>query len=40
MIKEPYTNRFYTYNAKYITGALALRPPQEQSLDCEKKTTS
>ena len=33
MIKEPYTNQFYTYNAKYITGALALRPPQEQSLD-------
>ena len=33
MIKESYTSRFYTYNSKYITGALALRPPQEASLD-------
>ncbi|WP_455564243.1 DEAD/DEAH box helicase family protein [Akkermansia massiliensis] len=33
MIKEPYTSRYYTYNSKYIAGALALRPPQEQSLD-------
>ena len=33
MLKESYTNRFYTYNSKYITNALNLRPPQERSLD-------
>ena len=33
MIKESYTDRFYTYYSKYISNVLALRPPQEQSLD-------
>ena len=33
MIKESYTERFYTSNAKLIAGALALRPPQEESLN-------
>lgn len=33
MIKEPYTDRYYTYHSKYISNILALRPPQEESLD-------
>ena len=33
MIKESYTDRYYTYHSKYISNVLALRPPQEQSLD-------
>lgn len=33
MIKEFYTERYYTYHSKYISNVLALRPPQEQSLD-------
>ncbi len=33
MIKESYTSRFYSQHAKYISGALALRPPQEESLN-------
>lgn len=33
MIKESYTERYYTYHSKYISNVLALRPPQEQSLD-------
>lgn len=33
MIKEPYTNNFYTYNSKYISNTLSLRPPQHESLE-------
>lgn len=33
MIKDSYTKRFYTYYTKYITLALKLRRPQEDSLD-------
>ena len=33
MIKEPYTKRYYSYYSKYISNVLALRPPQEESLD-------
>ena len=33
MIKEAYTNNFYSYNSKYINNALALRPPQHESLE-------
>lgn len=33
MIKEPYTDRFYSYHSKYISNALALRPPQHDSLE-------
>lgn len=33
MIKEPYTDKFYTYNSKYISNVLALRPPQQESLE-------
>ena len=33
MIKESYTQKFYTYNSKYIHNALALRPPQHESLE-------
>ena len=33
MLKEPYTQKFYTYNSKYINNALALRPPQHESLE-------
>ena len=33
MIKESYTERYYTYHSKYISIVLALRPPQAQSLD-------
>ena len=33
MIKEPYTDRFYSYHSKYISNALALRPPQQESLE-------
>ena len=33
MIKEPYTDRFYSYHSKYISNALALRPPQHESLE-------
>lgn len=33
MIKEPYTEKFYTYNSKYINNVLALRPPQHESLE-------
>ena len=33
MIKESYTENFYSYNSKYINNALALRPPQHESLD-------
>lgn len=33
MIKEPYTEKFYTYHSKYINNVLALRPPQHDSLE-------
>lgn len=33
MIKDPYTEKFYTYHSKYINNALALRPPQHESLE-------
>ena len=33
MIKESYTENFYSYNSKYINNALALRPPQHESLE-------
>lgn len=33
MIKESYTEKYYTYHSKYISNVLALRPPQEESLD-------
>lgn len=33
MIKESYTDNFYTYNSKYITNVLNLRPPQHESLE-------
>lgn len=33
MIKEAYTEMFYTYNSKYVNNALDLRPPQHESLE-------
>jgi type III restriction enzyme len=33
MIKESYTDKFYTYHSKYISNVLALRPPQHESLE-------
>jgi type III restriction enzyme len=33
MIKESYTDKFYTYHSKYINNILALRPPQHESLE-------
>lgn len=33
MIKESYTEKFYSYHSKYINNALALRPPQHESLE-------
>lgn len=33
MIKEPYTENFYSYNSKYISNVLSLRPPQHESLE-------
>ncbi len=33
MIKESYTENFYSYNSKYINNVLALRPPQHESLE-------
>lgn len=33
MLKEPYTAKSYSYNSKYIKNALALRPPQADSLE-------
>jgi len=33
MLREPYTDKAYTYWSKYIAGALALRPPQRESLE-------
>jgi len=33
MLKEPYTDKAYTYWSKYINNVLALRPPQRESLE-------
>lgn len=33
MIKQSYTEKFYTYHSKYICNALALRAPQYDSLE-------
>lgn len=33
MTKKAYTDKFYTYNSKYISNALALRVPQHESLE-------
>lgn len=33
MLKEPYTERFYSRNSKFISNVLALRPPQQESLE-------
>lgn len=33
MLKEPYTAKSYSWNSKYIKNALALRPPQADSLE-------
>ena len=33
MLKEPYSENFYTYHSKYINNRLALRPPQHESLE-------
>lgn len=33
MIKESYTENFYSYNSKYINNVLSLRPPQHESLE-------
>lgn len=33
MLREPYSENFYTYNSKYINNRLALRPPQHESLE-------
>lgn len=33
MLKEPYTDRFYSYHSKYIYNVMALRKPQEESLE-------
>jgi len=33
MLREPYSEKFYTYTSKYINNRLALRPPQHESLE-------
>lgn len=33
MLKEPFTEKFYTYRSKYIENILALRQPQRESLE-------
>ena len=33
MLKEPYTDRFYSYHSKYLYNVMALRKPQEESLE-------
>ncbi len=33
MLKEPYTDKFYSYHSKYIENILALRHPQRESLE-------
>lgn len=37
MVKESYTDKFYTYHSKYISNILALRPPQHDSLEIFSK---
>ena len=32
MIREPYSERYYSYNSKYISNVLSLRAPQHESL--------
>ena len=33
MLNKSYTDRFYSYHSKYISNALSLRQPQEDSLE-------
>jgi type III restriction enzyme len=33
MLRDPYSERFYTHYSKYINNRLALRPPQGESLE-------
>lgn len=33
MIKEPYSEKYYSYNSKYISNVLSLRAPQHESLE-------
>ena len=33
MLREPFTEKFYTYHSKYIENVLALRQPQRESLE-------
>ena len=33
MIREPYSERYYSYNSKYISNVLSLRAPQHESLE-------
>lgn len=33
MIKQPYTDKYYSYHSKYISNVLALRDPQRESLE-------
>ena len=33
MLKEPFTEKFYTYHSKYIENILSLRQPQRESLE-------
>lgn len=33
MIREPFADKYYTYNSKYIENILALRQPQRESLE-------
>ena len=33
MLKDPFTEKFYTYYSKYIENVLALRQPQRESLE-------
>ena len=33
MLKEPFTEKFYTYHSKYIENVLSLRQPQRESLE-------
>lgn len=33
MLNKPYMDKFYTYHSKYISNALALRPPQHDCLE-------
>lgn len=33
MNSETYSDKFYSYNSKYISNVLSLRPPQHDSLE-------